>query len=566
MRESIDLRTYLAAKGYEFKEAAGQDIAKTCPFCEDDKWHLYVDPDKSVYFCHKCNAKGNAYDLRRRFNDLDNPNFVSFKKAIGAKDPVKPPKGKAEQYHADLMGNQKAFDYVIGRGFTLETMSHFKIGYAKEGDKEWVTIPYFEGGVLINIKYRTLPPAEKSFKRFKDAKSALFNRDCLKGIDEVIITEGEMDVISCWQNGYTNAVSGSNGCSSFDPEWIDALKDVKKVYLWYDNDEAGRKASDELAPRLGIDRCYFIRMEGYKDANEYFSVNDGIELEEVATQKPIDNVINFYDSVFKLFEHEKELSSEIKMPWGNVNKLVGAIEAGDLITLSATPKTGKTTMALNIATYNAKRGYPVLVYCLEMRPERLAKKVIESEGRITKENFTRAIALHTAEKLADVPLYFGYNYKNIETDVVFQTMRAATRRFGLKLIVFDNLHYLVRSLAHTSAEVGIITRKFKLLAEELQLPVILIAQPRKVEEGNIMTMNDLKDSSSIGADSDQVIILWRKKTKSNLSNASGQESSFEPKTLVRVDASRYTPGGDTVLWCKGEFSRFEEMQYEFVRN
>jgi len=563
MREDINLRNYLEAKGYEFKSSAGQDISKICPFCEDSKFHFYVDPDKAVYFCHKCNAKGNSYDLRRHFNDLDNPNIVSFKKAIGAKEPKKPPPDKAVQYHTALMENQQAFDYLIGRGLNLETITHFKIGYGKEGDKEWITIPYFEGGVLINIKYRTLPPLPKEFKRFKDAKSALFNRDCIKDNDEIIITEGEFDAASCWQNGYTNVVSGSNGCSSFDPEWIDALKDMKKIYLWYDNDEAGRKASDELAQRLGIDRCHFIRLEGYKDANEYFSVNDGIELKEVATQKPIDNVINFYDSVFKIFEHEKELSSEIKMPWGNVNKLVGAIEAGDLITLSAVPKTGKTTLALNIATYNAKRSYPVLVYCLEMRPERLAKKVIESEGRITKENFTRELALYTAEKLVDAPLYFGHNYKNIEADIVFHTMRTATRRYGLKLIVFDNLHYLVRSLTHTSAEVGIITRKFKLLAEELQLPIILIAQPRKVEDGIVMTMNDLKDSASIGADSDQVIILWRKKTKSNLANTSGQESSFEPKTLVRVDASRYQSGGDTVLYFKGEYSRFEEMAHGY---
>ena len=560
MQDSVSLTLYLQAKGREFKSSAGQDIFKTCPFCEDEKFHFYVDPDKSVYFCHKCNAKGNAYDLRRHFNDLDNPNITSFKNAVGAKEPFKPPKGKAEQYHFDLMGNQAAFDYITGRGITLETMKHFKLGYASEASKEWVTIPYFEGDYLINVKYRTLPPA-KDFKRIKDAKSTLFNADCLKGSDEVIITEGEFDAILCWQNGFTNAISGSTGCSSFAPEWIDALSGMKKVYLWYDNDDPGRKASDELANRLGIDRCYFIRLEGYKDANEYFAVNNGIELEEVAFQKPIDNIINFYESVFNLFEHEKEVSSEIQTPWSNVNKLVGAIEAGDLITLSATPKTGKTTLALNIATYNAKRGYPVLVYCLEMRPERLAKKVIESEGRIIKGNFTRELALYTAEKLIDAPLYFGYNYKNIETDVVFQTMRAAARRFGLKLIVFDNLHYLVRSLAHTSAEVGIITRKFKLLAEELRLPIILIAQPRKVEEGNIMTVNDLKDSSSIGADSDQVIILWRKKTKANLANATGQETSFEPKTLVRVDASRFQSGGDTVLWCKGEYSRFEEMQY-----
>lgn len=553
----MNLAAYLEGKGYELKQSAGEDIARTCPFCEDEKWHFYLDSDKGVYFCHKCNVKGNETTLRRRFNDLDNENLVSFRKAIGTKEIKKPPEDNADKYHKALFDNQPAFDYLMKRGLKLETITHFKIGYMKDGQGEWIAIPYYENGKLINFKFRSLPPGKKEFKRVKDAKSALFNQDCLKGATEVLITEGEFDAIMCWQSGIKNAVSGSTGCASFAPEWIDQLKDLDKIYLWYDNDEKGNLASDELGPRLGLERCYFIREEGFKDANEYFSCNEAYDLAQ-ATQKKIKNVIKFFDSVFKLFEHERDLSSEIRTPWRNVNRLLGAIEGGDLITLSAVPKTGKTTAALNIATYNAKRGYPVLVYCLEMRPERLAKKVIEAEGFLSKENFTRDAALNVAETLMDTPLYFGYNYKNITTELVFQTIRAAVRRYGIKLVVFDNLHYLVRSLAHVSAEVGNVTRGFKLLAEELHIPLILIAQPRKVEDGTIMTMNDLKDSSSIGADSDQVIILWRKKTKSSMTNAGAQEASFEPKTLVRVDASRYTAGGDTMLYFKGEFSKFTE--------
>jgi len=548
------MRTYLEAKGYELKTSSGQDVARTCPFCEDTNWHFYIDPEKMVYFCHKCNVKGNEITLRKHFNDLSNVSITSFRKAIGFKEPKKPADDKAIKYHEALLKNLPALDYLKKRGIEMDTIKHFKLGYMKD-DREWISIPYFEDGQLVNFKFRSLEG--KEFKKLKDAKSTLFNQDCIKEHEGIIITEGELDAIMCWQSGLKNVVSIPNGCSNFDAEWIDLLQDKEKIYLWYDNDDKGRKASDEVAQRLGVDRCYFIRPEGLKDANEYFYVNKTLDL-TMATQKKIDNLILFFDSVYQIFEHEKNISSDIRMPWDNVNRLVRNIDPGDLIALSAVPKTGKTTFALNIATYNAKRGYPVLFYCLEMRPERLAKKVIQSEGKISSENFNRDAALTVAQRHIWLPLFFAYDYKNITHELVFQTIRATVRRYGIKLLVFDNLHYLVRSLTHTTQEVGLISRSFKLLAEELQIPIILIAQPRKVQEGTVMSMNDLKDSSSIGADSDQVIILWRKRTQSTI-NGLEQVSSYDPKTLVRVDASRYAPGGDTVLHFEGKYSLFAEV-------
>ena len=95
----------------------------------------------------------------------------------------------------------------------------------------------------------------------------------------------------------------------------------------------------------------------------------------------------------------------------------------------------------------------------------------------------------------------------------------------------------------------------RLLAEELEIPIILIAQPRKIERNGIMGIEDLKDSASIGADADQVIILYREKTKAH---EGGQ--SFKPETLVRVDASRYHPGGETILVFDGSTGCFAEME------
>jgi replicative DNA helicase len=160
-------------------------------------------------------------------------------------------------------------------------------------------------------------------------------------------------------------------------------------------------------------------------------------------------------------------------------------------------------------------------------------------------------------RLADLPLCFGYNYKKCTLDVVIETIRRGVRRYGFKLVVFDNLHFLARSITHQVQEVGNVSKTFKLLAEELQIPIMLIAQPRKVNDDQVMGINDLKDSSAIGADADLVIVLYRKKMKSKDGTA---EAAFEPLTLVRVDASRYRAGGETLLYFDGEKSIFSEIQ------
>ena len=79
----------------------------------------------------------------------------------------------------------------------------------------------------------------------------------------------------------------------------------------------------------------------------------------------------------------------------------------------------------------------------------------------------------------------------------------------------------------------------------------------------MITLQDLKDSSSIGADADQIITLHRKRIKSAMEDELMHEElemTLEPETLIRVEASRYSPGGDTVLYfdvAKSTFKRID---------
>ena len=553
------MRDILTRYGNEFKQQGSQLVFMHCPFCGDNNKHFYIDPDKDVYYCHKCNTKGNKFQLAKHYGESLNYNVRSLQDSIKPKQEFKrPPVTDVEKYHEAIKADKQALDYLIGRGIDICSVNNFKLGVKVENGIKWLAIPYFINGKLELIKFRSLPPAEKTFMRTKDAMSPLFNQDAVKGNDAIVICEGELDAITCWQHGIRNVVSVPNGCNSFTPEWYDLLNEKSKIYLWYDADEKGEKAARELSKRFGIEKCYRVRTrDNIKDANEHFRADGEADILDSATRYHVDNVSLFVDAAWDIFRKRDDSQTGINTPWKPLNKLMGHVEIGDLIVVSAPPKTGKTSLCLNIAAHNADQGFPVLFYCLEMRPERLAKKIIQSECGMTEDEITFASVKSALPRIVNLPLYFAYNFKDVNIDTVTAVIRQSVKRYGIKVVFFDNLHLLSRNVSHAVQEIGMLSRTFKLLAEELEIPIFLIAQPRKLQEGAIMTMNDLKDSSSIGADSDQVIIMHRKRIASKEGETA--EASYEPLTLIRVDASRYTAGGDTVLHFEGSKSKFTEV-------
>lgn len=544
-----------------YTEQSGQ-IVTTCPYC-GKPGHLYIDPDKRVFFCHQCKMAGTWRQLSEQLGIDSSVNI----QPVAKKEYKHPTEEYIAVCHKKLLGpsGTNAVEYLYSRKISLDTIHHFKIGLEKKNNLEWVVIPYYAKEKPVNAKYRSIPPAKKEFRRWKDGESILFNQDILKGMkaeDPVIIVEGEFDCLALHSQGIKNVVSTSVGANAIKPEWIDALEKFKNITLVYDSDEPGQKGAKELGKRLDIDRCRNVVLPE-KDANDFFlsgrTAEEFKNIVDSASYFPVEN-IQTMEQVFKNLiasYDEKAKSTSLKPQWRSIERIMGPYEPGDLIVLSATPKTGKTSWALNEAVHHAKAMNPVLFFCLEMRPERILKKCFQIVGRMTEDSLNPLIMTKLYGELADIPLYSGYVYKKCSLDVVVDTIRLGMKRYGFKLIIFDNLHFLARSLTHQVQEIGQITKTFKILAEELGIPIILIAQPRKIEDGRVMNMNDLKDSSSIGADADTVVILYREK-------ASGKEGlsemSFKPETLVRVDASRFHAGGETVLFFTGATGIFSEIE------
>jgi len=231
---------------------------------------------------------------------------------------------------------------------------------------------------------------------------------------------------------------------------------------------------------------------------------------------------------------------------------------------------GKTTLALNIC-YNLSyhERLPTLLFCLEMAPERLGQKLVSLHRGIdvtNQEILLEDIQLARTSLTKDgepIPLYFGYSAdKSIlyDTDALIRIFKLAKRKYGLALIVFDNIQYLCRSTTNVPQIVAKLSRDFKLMAMDFRIPVIAVAQPVKLGNEQIMTASHLRDSGSLEADADTVLILNRNRyVESALNTKDLQSDQIESGvTRVAVDRTRYSRGGFTSLFLEGGKSLFRE--------
>ncbi len=552
---------YVRAKNWEHKIRGDQINVKVCPRCSDGGWHFYMSKQEGgAWDCKKCQATGNLFTLMKQLGDIEEAVHPAARRTAWAK----PKPADIEAYHSALFKDYEAQRYLNSRRISMDSIRRFKLGVRTKDGKRWLSIPLLSGGEWANVKYRSLPPAEKAFEREYGCRSVLFNGNAVVKHDEVIITEGEIDAITLIQNGFENAIGTTAGAGSFDPAWVTDLEKCKKIYLCYDSDEAGQNGARASARRLGYNRCWNVVLPT-KDPNDFFlkhGVEDFKRYLRSAVQFSLPGIVTAQGAL-DLLHGEIESGQDrggILTPWENVNRIISGWRPGDLIVVTALPKTGKTTFCLEITRSLILRGIPALFYCLEMRPERLIRKIIQAQYRI--ENPTLRDIQNARVLLENTPLYFGYAYKFQKAEEMQTAIAEAINRYGIRFMVFDNLHLLCRSdkvnEALSQAILG-----FKLLAEEVEIPIVVIAQPRKRDNSSteIMSAEDVRYSSAIHSDCDQMIILHRNRRASkpkeiNQNTFEGKQEVMDPVTLVRVEANRYGPGGETLLYYKGAESRF----------
>jgi len=263
-----------------------------CPECQpphnshDRPLSLTFEQDGVIWFCHHCEFKGGL---------SDKPNLKPIKAKTDYKRPIMP---------NELKKPNEMYTFFAERCINKETVDGLGI-YEESG---WFAFPYVDvGGEVANIKYRT---KDKRFKQSKDAKKCLYNYNNVKESETVIFVEGEIDVLSLYEIGYTNATTLSDGApktARFNQNDIrfKALQEcplqANNIILFLDEDSAGKSLHDELLHRFGKDICWYVNIpKDCKDANEVL-VKHGSE----TLKNLIDNAIPYpVDGLYRVNDYK----------------------------------------------------------------------------------------------------------------------------------------------------------------------------------------------------------------------------------------------------------------------
>lgn len=283
----------------------GNEVKSQCPFTElhlagqDRNPSFTVNLESGVYFCNACGSKGNMHTFYCATRHVDKQEgWFALGDALGLErptdidsrpmiDPVLPSK-----YHQALMQSTGVIRDVLRdkRGLTDETLNKFMIGW----DGERITIPiYDENCELVNLRRYKWNSYEDSTKmiNYEDQFGNAYGENRVYGIEHltddrckaIVWCEGEWDRLVAEQLGIP-ACTMTAGANNFRIEWLKLLKRKKRIYICYDNDAAGKRATEFLVEQLrGTTEVYVVnwpaewREKG--DITDYI-VKDGKTREE----------------------------------------------------------------------------------------------------------------------------------------------------------------------------------------------------------------------------------------------------------------------------------------------
>lgn len=270
--------SYLAKHGVGEIKHRGDEISFPCPFggCDDDhrgneEFHCGFNLSNCTYNCFKCGAKGNFITLLKHFGDYEEYDAEQKTKLAPTKTRSKPSLESVVQgIHKKTRESKEVRDYFNGRGINNTSIDKYMLGAGTLGGRHGFVIPIFNrDGEVAYVKMRRAPEDEsaESIAKAMGQKSPIpkytvypagaelllvgENELTNSTSSDVLICEGELDRIIAIQEGVKMpVVCGGGGAQTFKNEWIDALKNMRNIYICLDRDKAGEDGFDNLASKI----------------------------------------------------------------------------------------------------------------------------------------------------------------------------------------------------------------------------------------------------------------------------------------------------------------------------
>ena len=248
-----------------------------------------------------------------------------------------------------------------------------------------------------------------------------------------------------------------------------------------------------------------------------------------------------------------------------LDEMLHGLHPGQMVVVAGRPGSGKSTLAMDFARSAAIRHHcPTVIFSLEMSKQDIMMRLFSAEARVKLNDLRsgrmsdddwRKIALRSSE-LAEAPLFID-DSPNLTMMEIRAKSRRLKQRHGLKLIVIDYMQLMTsgKRVESRQQEVSEFSRAMKLIAKELDVPVVALSQLNRGPEQRTdkkPMLADLRESGSIEQDADVVLLVHREDMYERESPRAGEAD-------IIIAKHRNGPTGNAVVAFQGHLSRFVDM-------
>jgi len=431
---------------------------------------------------------------------------------------------------------------------TITKQYRYGIGHDKNGNLCQIANYFNKDKEIVGQKLRY---ADKSFKFIGNSKESLMFGQQLWGNSgkKLVITEGEIDCLSVATafDGKYPVVSVKNGANSAKKEITQNLEWItgyEEVYLWFDNDEPGRKAVEECVSVLPADKVRIIRTADYKDANE------------VLVYKGRSGVVNaFYNA-------EKFKPDDIVMPLDLIDTIAEPVAMGfpyfydkltrylygrrfgEVVTVGAGVSIGKTDFVMSQIAFDIKQGWKVATFMLEQSTK---ETLLRTAGKIDGCNYhlpdVETDKEHLIKTTEDMQgsLFMFDNFGANAWDKISEKIRYMYHNYDCKIFYIDNLTALNAQAQDERRNLDSLMADVAGLAKELDVWVLLVSHLNPPKSGASHEAGGKTEQAQFTGS--RAIMRWSYGMLGIERNTLHEEVEERNKGLIRILKDRFSGTG-----------------------
>ncbi len=319
-------------------------------------------------------------------------------------------------------------------------------------------------------------------------------------------------------------------------------------------------ASQEIS-----DICYADSIETEEILNLAEKKIFDISTKKTQSYKALTDIGNEIKDLIQNLRQRNSVITGLPTGFIEIDKMLNGFQKGDLIILAARPSMGKTALAVNIATNMAKRGLSIGIFSLEMTYRQIAMRILSSisgiafhklkSGRLNTNEWD--FLVKTIDETRSLHIYIDDSSLITSLDIRTKARKLKIER-NIDFLIIDYLQ-LIEGLKreNRAQEVSEISRSLKVLAKELNIPILALSQlNRGVEQRDNKRpmMSDLRESGAIEQDADIVMFIYRDDVYNK-----NQEKAEQPKAEINIAKHRNGPTGTIELLFNKDTTTFKNL-------